>query len=190
MKRTATIALALVVVFLGVSLCGCGGDSGKAKSSIQLGDKSMAVLDSEGKTLGNDMENLYNSLYHDITSGKTPDAAGFKDTADDLKSQADRMLRKASSARAEYLKVDSLKDVPEYKKYADLKVRIIDANVAGINQLKTFLNQSLEKLSGTSFDPIAFQSFVTEFADSLAKQGITTGELQSQAKSLKKKYNL
>jgi len=189
-KRNSTIVLAVIVVCLGITLSGCGGDSGKAKSYIQLGDKSMAVLESDGKTLGNDMENLYNSLYHDITSGKTPDVSGFKDTADNLKSQADRMLRKASSARAEYLRVDSLKDVPGYKKYADLKVRIIDANVPGFNQLKSFLDQSLEKLSAKSFDPITFESFVSEFADSWAKLGDTTGKLQSQAKSLKKKYNL
>ena len=184
----ALVILAVTVAAAG--LTGCGGDSGKARQYVQQGDKTIVVIDTKSKTLGNDMEKLFNGLYDKISKGETPDVAAFKSSAGEIKAMAHEMIRLAGTAKAELKKVDALKKVPYYKKYADLKIKIIDANVAGLNQLKRFLDESTAMLTAKPFDPTSFQSFVTEFADSIAKEGDQAGKLQEQANSLKKKQNL
>lgn len=184
----ALVILAVTVAAAGLS--GCGGDSGKGRQYVQRGDKRIAVIDTKSKTLGNDMENLFNGLYDKISKDETPDVAAFESRASEIKAMADEMIRLTGTAKAEFNKVDALKKVPYYKKYAGLKFKIIAANVAGLNQLKSFLDESTARLTAKSFDLTAFQSFVTEFADSIAKQGDQTGKLQEQANNLKKKQNL
>lgn len=187
------ISLTLVVL-LGLALSGmlegCGGDKGKAREYLVRGDKAIVIIENKSETLGGDTETMFTDLFGALSSGKAPDVASFARNSGDIKTLVDEMIGKAASAKSWFSKIATLEDVPDYSRYADLKIKIIDANVAGLKQLKAFVDEAGNKLAAKPFDLIAFQTFVTEFGDSIQKQGEESAELQKQAADLKKQKNL
>lgn len=183
------ISLTLVVL-LGLALSGmlegCGGDKGKAREYLVRGDKAIVIIENKSETLGGDTETMFTDLFGALSSGKAPDVASFARNSGDIKTLVDEMIGKAVSAKSWFSKIATLEDVPDYSRYADLKIKIIDANVAGLKQLKAFVDEAGNKLAAKPFDLIAFQTFVTEFGDSIQKQGEESAELQKQAADLKK----
>lgn len=183
------ISLTLVVL-LGLALSGmlqgCGGDKGKAREYLVRGDKAIVIIENKSETLGGDTETMFTDLFGALSSGKAPDVASFARNSGDIKTLVDEMIGKAASAKSWFSKIATLEDVPDYSRYADLKIKIIDANVAGLKQLKAFVDEAGNKLAAKPFDLIAFQTFVTEFGDSIQKQGEESAELQKQAADLKK----
>lgn len=190
MRRTAIAGIVLLLYFGAVLSAGCSGDLESAKAYVKKGDETIAVIERKSKTLGASMEKTFTDLYNEISAGKTPSSTSFDASARDMKSRADIMLADAAEARRQFAKVRDLKGVPNYRKYADLKIDIIDANVQGLKQLETFLAEAQKKLSATPFDPVAFQVFVNQFSSDLQKKGEQTGKLQQQAEDLKKQKKL
>ena len=190
MRRTAIAGVVLLLSLGAVLLSGCGGDLGSARAYVKKGDETIAVVERKSKTLGSSMEKTFTDLYNEISAGKTPSPTSFDASARAMKSRADSMLTDAAEARRQFAKVRDLKGVPDYRKYADLKVDIIDANVEGLKHLETFLGEAQKKLSATPFDPVAFQVFVNLFSSDLQKKGEQTGKLQQQAEELKKQKKL
>ena len=191
MKRLTTLMLAFLVGLSGASLLpGCGGTRGKAQASMKKGDEIVVVIEKDSETLVVKMDKTFSDLYKEINAGKTPDAGAFDKSSKVITALAHKMLDKASQAKAEYEKIRRLKGVPDYAKYAGLRIKVIDANVEGLKQLESFLGQEKDRLSATPFDPVAFQVAVIQFSDSLKKMGEETGELQRQAEDLKKQKRL
>lgn len=183
-------ALAALAALFASFLVGCGGDLAKAREYVRNGDEQVAEIEKEGQQLGNEMTGAFDAIIKDISAGRTPDAGAFESTADSVRKHADSMLKQASAARAEFEKVDSLDDPGEYKAYADLRVKMIDANTGGLEQLLAFLDEASRKLAVEPFDPIDFQTFVTRFGEDIQAVGGETGKLHEQAQNLKKKKEL
>jgi hypothetical protein len=192
MRRSAIAgAVLLLSISITAVLPGCGGDLGSARAYVKKGDETITVIERKSKTLGASMEKTFTDLYNEISAGKTPSPTSFGASARHMKSLADSMLlADAAEARRQFAKIRNLKAVPNYRKYADLKIEIIDANVEGLKQLETFLDEARKKLSATPFDPVAFQVFVNQFSSDLEKKGEETGKLQQQAENLKKQKKL
>ncbi len=191
MKRLITLMLAILIGLSGVSLLpGCGGTKGKAQASMKKGDEIVVVIEKDSETLVAKMDKTFLDLYKEINAGKTPDAGAFDKSSKEIIALAKEMLDKASKAKTEYENILRLTGVPQYAKYADLKIKVIDANVQGLKQLGSFLGQEKDRLSATPFDPVAFQIAVVQFSDSLKKLGEETGKLQKEAEDLKKQKKL
>ncbi len=183
-----------LVVFLGIALSGmlegCGGDRGKAREYLERGDKIIVVIEKKSETVGSDTQTMFTDLFGALSSGKAPDVASFARDSAQIKTVVDGMIAKAARAKSSFEKVSTLEDVPDYARYVDLKIKIIDRQVAGLKQLETFLDEAGNRLAAKPFDLIAFQTFVTGFGDSIQKQGEESGKLQKQAADLKKEKKL
>lgn len=191
MKRLTTLMLALLVgLSWALLLPGCGGTKGEARASMKKGDEIVVVIEKDSETLVGKIDSTFSGLYKEINSGKTPNAGAFDKSSKEITTLAHKMSDKASQAKAQYEKIGRLKGVPDYAKYADLKIKIIDANVQGLKQLDSFLGQEKDRLSAKPFDPVAFQIAVIQFSDSLKNIGEETGKLQKQAEDLKKQKKL
>jgi hypothetical protein len=191
MRKTAIASLVLVLsLSVAVLVTGCSGDLGSARAYVKKGDETIVVIERNSRSLGSSIEKTFTGLYNEISAGKTPSPAPFVASAREMKSLADGMLSDAAEARRQFAKVRDLKGVPYYRKYADLKIKVIDANVEGLKQLETFLDETQKKLSASPFDPVAFQLYVNQFSSSLQKKGEETGKLQKQAEDLKKQKQL
>ncbi len=189
--RTGTLALtAVLVVVTALLASGCGGDAGKARGYVEQGNELIAAVEKQGEELGALMDSAFSDLYKEISSGSKPDVVSFASAAADMESLADDMITRARKAKAAFERVDTLEDVPGYVKYADLKIRIIDSNIKGLEELKAFLKEAGEKLAASDFDLMAFQSFVTQYGESVKTLGEEGGKLQEQAEALWKSEKL
>ena len=191
MRKLTSLTLVVILgLALGGMLQGCGGDRGKALEYLENGDKAIAVSEKKSEALGGDTGTMFTDLYGALSSGKAPDVAAFARNSAKMKTVVDEMIAKADISKAWFTRISTLEDVPDYARYAGLKIKIIDANVAGLKQLKTFVDEAGNKLAAKPFDLIAFQTFVTGFGDSIQKQGEESGKLQKQASDLKKEKGL
>jgi hypothetical protein len=191
MKHLVTIiSMTLICLFGFTVLPGCGGTKSQAQASMKKGDETVVIIEKDSKTLVAKTRQTFSDLYKEIHAGKTPDAGAFEQDSQAIKALAAKMLDKASDAKSEYEKIIVLQGVPDYVSYAEAKVKIIDANVQGLKQLTSFLDQQKDKLTAKPFDPVAFQIAVVQFSDSLDKLGQETDKLQKQAEDLKEQKEL
>jgi len=191
MKRLMTLALGIIIGLFWITvLPGCGGPKGEARSHMKKGDEIVVLIEKNSKTLVAKMDKTFSNLYKQMNSGKTPDAAAFDISAKEITVLAEKMLDKASLAKAEYGMIRRLKGVPDYVKYAEMKIKVIDSNFQGLKQLQDFLAEGKKKLAAQPFDPVAFQIAVVQFSDSMKKLGEESGKLQKQAEDLKKQKKL
>jgi hypothetical protein len=191
MNAKSVLSLLGVTCMLMVALAaGCGGDTGRARDYIRQGDEVISAIESQGKELAGIVNQAFDDVYSNISSGKPPDLKEFKVAVAEAEEIADEMTRRARRARSTFAKVDKLEDVPGYVKYADLKTQLIDQNIQGLEDLKGFLVEASEMLAADDFDLMSFQSFVTQYGEAVKKLGDEGGKIQQQAEALKKSEKL
>jgi len=188
LKRYRILLLLLLIFLVCPALvCGCVGGAGKAGDLIKEGDEIKANIEQASERLGNKLETMFAELYEDLSSGASLDPERFSEDADAVKSLAKYMIEDAKEARKAYAEAASIEEVGDYADYARLNTEIIDANVAGLEQLKAFLDECAKRMAASPFDDHVFQSFVSEFGNSIQIQGDKTGQLQRKAQDLKEK---
>lgn len=191
MKRSTIFAVAAVVAVVPLlGFTGCGGDRAKAKEYARNADILVASIEKTGESLGGEINEAFDAASKSIAAGETPDRAAFARSVRLAKGHVDSMLREAASARAEYKKISALRDADDYKEYASLRTRVIEANSGGLERLVSFLDGASARLSASPFDPISFQSFVMKFGEEMQATGEETGSLQKRAGDLKKRKGL
>lgn len=187
-KNLSRVIAALFLVVLSAPLLpGCGGSSGAADAYIKKGDEIKAELDEASERLAERIEKMFSVLYKELSKSLEPDLAGFENSAGKVKALAADMSVEARKARKAYERVMELDNVPDHQEYAKLSIEMIDSNTAGLEQLTAFLDECGKRLSARSFDAYAFQSYVSEFGNTLEVQGDKAGQLQLKLESLKNK---
>ena len=186
MSNRRIVAAACIVIFTCL-LVGCGGNDKAADAYIRKGDQIRAEINEKGEKLSGRVEALFAGLYGQLSSSMTLDPAEFEGDARGIKALAADMIEEAGGAREAYARVVEMTGVPHHREYAELGVQIIDSNTAGLEQLIAFLDECANRMSASPFDAYAFQSYVSEFGNSLEVQGDRTGQLQLKAEKLKEK---
>jgi hypothetical protein len=187
LKANTRVMLAAVILLMAtLFLVGCGGDAGRARDYMNKGDAEVAKL----KPVSDRFTKSVSALFAGVFAGGKVDAASFQKDAAGVKTLADQLSAGAKEAAKQYALIDGLKDVPSYKKYADLEQQVMTLNEDGLAKLKAFLDKWTAAISSTSFDPVAFVGAAKEFsgqADSAAKE-IT--KLETEAANLKNSRKL
>jgi hypothetical protein len=169
-----------------LSLSGCGGDAGRAKSYMQQGDAEIAKL----QVVSNDLTKSVTALFGGIFAGGKVDAASFQKNAVAVQSQAAKLAAGASLARKQYALIDVLKKVPVYKKYADLQIQALDLNAKGVNNLKAFMDKWTPAVAAPGFDPVAFVSASNDLSTQSNTIAASIDKLEKEAASVKTKEKL
>jgi hypothetical protein len=175
-KRAIVTAICLLVAIFAVA--GCGGDAGRAKDYMNKGDAEVVKL----KPVSDRFTKSVSALFSGVFAGGKVDAASFQKDAAGVKTLADQLSAGAREAAKQYALIDGLKDVPSYRKYADLEQKVMS--------LKAFLDKWSAAISSPTFDPVAFVGAAKDFsaqADTASKE---IEKLEKEAASLKKSQKL
>lgn len=171
---------------MALMLAGCGGDAGKAKGYVNDGDKALVDL----KPASDQFSNSVTDLFKGVFEGGKVDPSTFQKDAAAVKAQAEKVVKGAEGAKAEYVKVAALKDVPFYKEYADDQVKIIDLNTKAMGSLNEFLDKWSQSVGSSSFDPVAFVNAARDFSVMADATAVEIEKLEKAASKLKKEKKL
>ena len=124
-----------------------GGDwyfSGKtfpnfwARYYMEKADKSLGSLKSGIDEMKAEVDDLFANLAEGVMSYKGLDDK-YKDGSEDIIASLDELSGKAKGTRSLYAKVSALEDVEQYKQYAAVRERQVDAAVKIIDKYKEYL---------------------------------------------------
>jgi hypothetical protein len=181
-------AVAVIATLLAATLlaAGCGGDTGRARDYMIKGEAEIAKLQPVSESLTKSVEALFNGVF----SGGRVDAASFQKDAAVVKKQVEQLSAGAKSAAKQYALIDGLKDVPSYKKYADLQQKVLSLNEEGFSKLSTFLDKWSPAIASPNFDPVAFVGAARDFSAQAQTTATEIEKLEKQAAALKKSQKL
>ena len=123
-----TVCLALVAA-AAIIISGCGGNTSQAKQYMKQGDQLLTQVESKANKFQTVVQQGLGRLTDPATIQQIKDSEKSVDTT-------------AQQARAAYAKIKSLKGVPDYVEYADLRVQLIDTLSKSFVTLNTFLDQT------------------------------------------------
>lgn len=130
----------------------CGGDAAAARRYVGQGDAELVKLKPVSEQLQKQLSDLFSGAF----AGGKINADAFRKNAVTVKDTAGKLAAGAALARERYAKVDTLKDVPTYKQYADDRIKVIDLNTNQVGSLDSFLDKWSAEVSSPTLDPVAF----------------------------------
>jgi uncharacterized lipoprotein YehR (DUF1307 family) len=127
-KSLLFASVLLLSASLAPAITGCGGDTGQAKTYMEQADASFEDATAAALELQKAQEGALGAIV-----GQDP--AAFVTTGSllpDIKQGIDDYEKVLKAARAEYEKMNTLKDVAPYKTYAKKMVEIIDVYLESV----------------------------------------------------------
>jgi hypothetical protein len=180
-KKYLVVVLLSALVGCMVWAGGCGSDTSQAKTDLKQGDTLMGEISNQFGELGAKLSSINTEV------NNTTEAANAVRQIEEFSTLLTANIAKA---KAQFGKVNSLKGVADYQKYAELQVKILD----NMKTLTTKLNAFLGGLVGVIQSSAGTQDQVNALQNQfqLEAQGITEtiSKLASQASKLKKEKNL
>jgi len=189
---SALIAATLSIAFL----AGCGSDTAQARQYIDAAkEKSVKVAQNVQKLnqKGVDLTNFFNAIQN-----ITPDTgAAMKQFLNEAVALQEAINNAAQDTRTEYEKILALGDAADYKKYAEIQIKILDL----INQRSVLIKQFAAiyngvvdyVLSGQPDTPeyeASIQAQAQPIMDERIKLSQQIEQLNQQAADLAKKLNI
>ncbi|MHB8895375.1 MAG: hypothetical protein ACYC99_09400 [Candidatus Geothermincolia bacterium] len=122
--RVATcLTLILAVLFACLPVMGCSPAQGnQARDMLDRADRFLGEIDSELGRLSADIEAVADSA----REGAFPTADIVRRSYEALKAQAEEVVSRVNSARAETGKIFAMEGVPDYKKCAEIQNEVLD----------------------------------------------------------------
>jgi septal ring factor EnvC (AmiA/AmiB activator) len=189
---TALLAAALAVAFL----AGCGSDESKARQNIeQAKEKSVKVAQNEQKLSEKGLEL---SKFYDTIQNITPEtAAVMKQFLNDAVALQQAINDAAQATRTEYEKILALNDVADFKKYAQIEIKILDLinqRSVLIKQFAAIYNGVVDYLVSGQPDTPEYEASIQAQAQPIKDERIRLSQeidkLNEQAADLAKKLNI
>ncbi len=170
------LALVLVVVLglAALAVVGCGGDTQQAQDYLKAADADYAASQKNTQEL----ESILTPMLAGAMAGNYAvlTVAGLQ--------QADAIIQKGLAdlpgIREQYVKVDSLNGVEDYKQYADAMVKTVDADTAALKGIKSLLD---------SLMPVVQSGNQAAIAQWFQANSATVVQLQELQSELEKAYN-
>ena len=165
-KALVLLLLGTITALLVISLPGCGQSSeDKALKYINRGDGYAYQMSGEAEKLSNVLDNFFTTL-----QGPNPEAvASPGGPIDQVSSALANVNSLASSTKAEYQGVLSLKGVEEEKEYATMMMDVADKTSGLMGVIEGWFNKVLEVLA--TMDARKIRAYLTgdEFKAGLAE---------------------
>jgi hypothetical protein len=100
---------------------GCGGDKAKAQEYLRNGDE--ILLDLKSQYL--DIASKTDSLINDYSQGKNTEPAGVKARIEEIEARIGNANSDSGNAAAAYNRILDLRDVPDYRQYAEIRLEML-----------------------------------------------------------------
>ncbi|MDD5448381.1 MAG: hypothetical protein PHO53_04365 [Actinomycetota bacterium] len=139
------VLVSLIVALSMLLVTGCGAPVEEAKEYMKKGDDLSVRLKSYTD------EAKYDAVAIAAQFGVQLAATGevdYKTAAAEGKNQISKLIRDGRKAKEEYEKILELKDVEDYKNYAELRIKAIDSSIAtleGVSDLLTEIEETTDK---------------------------------------------
>jgi cell shape-determining protein MreC len=164
-------AVVLVLVFVVFA-----GDTGKAKDLMNKSDALMETV----KTTGDKVGAAFNKLLTNLETSMT--LTQYNEQVDAIKADTASAVKGLAEAKKGYQEILTLKGVDDYKRYANIVIKVINTDLEQIAAVKRFLDYSTgvltDQATGKPLDTATFQA--TEEA-AIAR----LNQLSNRAKTLK-----
>ena len=167
MRKLLVLAVCLALAAAAVVIIsGCGGDTSQAKQDMNKGDQLMAQVETKANEFQTVVQQGLGRLTNPATIQQIKDSEKAIDTT-------------ARQARAAYVKIKSLKGVPDYVQYAGLRIQLIDTLSKSFVTLNIFLDQTAaaKTIADQQAALSAFQKDYPALSDNM-------GKLEEQANKL------
>jgi uncharacterized coiled-coil DUF342 family protein len=151
------IAFILIVIAAFCLLSGCGTDTGQAQQYLKQGDQTMNEVSTQLGQLAGMLSTI---------NTKVSNPAEMTATVKQIKEFDTELTKKATAAKAEYEKINDLKGVPDYRKYAGFQIKIAD----DIDKLMTQFNRFVDELVNMVNSGNATQEQASALQDSFQQQ--------------------
>jgi uncharacterized lipoprotein YehR (DUF1307 family) len=161
MKRIMAVIVVVAVCLGALVAAGCG-ETDKAKSYMEEGDTLSKEMRSLSDQSGFDVVGMLAELGVQVSETGNIDPQTVTDEAE---RQIDSIVASGEKAKAEYQKILELKDVEDYKSYAEERIKAIDSTIAVL--------EAVGELLGMIGDP-ANQKSVSATAAEWAKSNTQT----------------
>ncbi len=179
-------AVVLVLVFVVFK----GSDTAKAKEYMKKGDEKRQSVASQGTTVSNSIETLFN----DLKVGTVTTSQDYNKRADTIKTDIADVVSAGEDARSEFEKIKDLNDVADYKEYATLRIESMNAGLEILKKEQEFLDYTGEFLASIeasgSTDTSAYEQKANEFGQEIADIIEKGKSASDKAENLKKDKNL
>jgi hypothetical protein len=186
MRRAVAALMTLLLASALLALAGCGGGAGtesQARAYVKAGDAEMAKVESQFAELGN----ITSTFATDYASGKITDPATVKQTTDQIKGMVKDVDGAAVTAKSQYEKIRALEGVPDYVKYADLQIEVINKLTAANDLIVELMD--LVSTANSNGKPVDTAK-VTAVATKLQSLGTEISNVGKQALELKTQKKL
>lgn len=138
MRKISVAGCIMLLLVLAVALVGCGGgDAEQAGKYVKQGDQ----LAKERGSKNTELLDAWRTVRQATDSAAK---AAAWEQAESIYGEIQALVRKE---KAEYAKIEGLEGVEDYAKYAELKIRELDA----FDQMLRVTNDFLEKLNNDGF---------------------------------------
>lgn len=185
----ALLVIAAVVLIL-VFVVFKGSDTAKAKEYMKKGDEKRQSVASQGTTVSNSIETLFN----DLKVGTVTTSQDYNKRADTIKTDIADVVSAGEDARSEFEKIKDLNDVADYKEYATLRIESMNAGLEILKKEQEFLDYTGEFLASIeasgSTDTSAYEQKANEFGQEIADIIEKGKSASDKAENLKKDKNL
>lgn len=183
------IAIALMAI-TPLPLVGCGSDRDRARGYVENGNAILAGVQSRYGGTGDRVDKIFDEVSGSMDSGKNPDPAAFEKSVREIKKELKDEAKEAERSRAEFEKVDGLAGVGGYRKYAGLRVSVIELFLRGAETLEGYLDGAIEMVLSEEHDPALILGSADELSAEMEKLGVNAASLEESARKLKKEQRL
>lgn len=187
LKRLCVLICACAIpALLLAGAAGCGGDAGKARFFMQSGDSELSKMKPIAERLSSDTTRLFEGVF----AGGKVDTAGFKRNGEAVLRDTDELAGASEKAGKQYQAIGKLKDVPGYKKYADVRIEALSVNEEALSRLNAFVEEWTTAMAAPGFDPVSFVGAARELSARSSEASAAIDKLEKEASALKKSSKL
>ncbi|MFH1148903.1 MAG: hypothetical protein V1748_00350 [Actinomycetota bacterium] len=191
MNRARSIAVSLILIVFCVSLLpGCGGNTRLARQYCENGDTWYQKAVVLGRKLTEDEQQILKVML----ANDVPGLVALKGQLTDMIGDVDESLGYLEKADDYYNKVLRLKDVPEYKQYAEIMREAVQKNKDSLTVGRQLANSVMGIIQAAeSGVPVDLQAYVksgSHTVNLLDQYVRTVIELETEARTYATQHNL
>jgi|BarGraNGADG00312_2_1021985.scaffolds.fasta_scaffold02282_6 flagellar basal body-associated protein FliL len=182
------LALVIVAVVVVVVVLVFSSNTGQAKKLINKAAPLMTRLETQGTTLGTDLNTLLTGI------GAMQSSAQYETEANKLRAQVTEINKELDQSMTYISQVQKLSGVADYKEFATVVSDLIRTDKKEMIQVTDYLNylgqQFKDVEAGKTVDANVISQRTSEFVSKLKALGAQAEDLKAKAEKIKKDKNL
>ncbi|MBU1670321.1 MAG: serine/threonine protein kinase [Actinobacteria bacterium] len=184
------LAVALVALLLGLVVFKGDPDAARARRYMREGDR----LKESAEKMAPDLERELGELETGVESKTISTSAQFNAQADSVVDVMDDMVTEGEKSAAEYKRIDSLRGVEDYKRYAAMMVEVIDLATKSLQAAQDTLDYLRFVIAGVEMgqqvNMVEYANRLQQEKDEVRTLNEKVLDLEEQAEKLKREKGL